>query len=214
MRGDECWRKLTCLDHHHETQPMPGPLSWFFHHLPPPLHRVEVAANHVTQLVVPLPAVHAATRRDGRRGTDDPDPAVAGAVGNFSWLNWITIVLALSVVPAPGRSAVVSAAPLWYEVVVLAVAALLVFLSHRPVRQYALPPPGDEPPFDSLHLVNTYGAFGTVSRVPLRGGDRGHRRRGGPGGRGTGGSTSSRASPVIRGAGRVSSRRIICGWTG
>ena len=36
MRGDACWRKLTCLDYHHETQPMPGPLSWFFHHLPQP----------------------------------------------------------------------------------------------------------------------------------------------------------------------------------
>lgn len=33
---------------------MPGPLSWFFHHLPKPLHRVEVAVNHVTQLVVPF----------------------------------------------------------------------------------------------------------------------------------------------------------------
>ncbi len=34
IRGDRCWRDLTCLCHHHETQPMPGPLSWFFHHLP------------------------------------------------------------------------------------------------------------------------------------------------------------------------------------
>src|SRR5512135_26893 len=39
LRGDRCWRDLTCLDYHHETQPMPGPLSWFFHHLPDPLHR-------------------------------------------------------------------------------------------------------------------------------------------------------------------------------
>ncbi|MEU3506073.1 lipase maturation factor family protein, partial [Streptomyces hundungensis] len=31
MRGDACWRDLTCLYYHHETQPMPGPLSWFFH---------------------------------------------------------------------------------------------------------------------------------------------------------------------------------------
>ena len=34
MRGDPCWRDLTCLDYHHETQPMPNPLSWCFHHLP------------------------------------------------------------------------------------------------------------------------------------------------------------------------------------
>ncbi|MGH3970165.1 MAG: lipase maturation factor family protein, partial [Mycobacterium sp.] len=54
LRGDHCWRDLTCLYYHHETQPMPGPLSWFFHHLPKPLHRVEVAGNHFAQLVVPF----------------------------------------------------------------------------------------------------------------------------------------------------------------
>ncbi len=55
MRGDACWWKLTCPDCHHETQPMPGPLSWFFHHPPRPVHRVDVAANHITQLLVPFP---------------------------------------------------------------------------------------------------------------------------------------------------------------
>lgn len=54
LRGDRCWRDLTCLYYHHETQPMPGPLSWYFHHLPKLFHRVEVAANHVTQLLVPV----------------------------------------------------------------------------------------------------------------------------------------------------------------
>jgi hypothetical protein len=34
LRGDPCWRDLTCLDYHHETQPLPNPLSWYFHHLP------------------------------------------------------------------------------------------------------------------------------------------------------------------------------------
>ncbi len=33
MRGDACWRDLTCLQYHYETQPMPNPLSWFFHQL-------------------------------------------------------------------------------------------------------------------------------------------------------------------------------------
>src|SRR5699024_768200 len=54
IRGDAVWRDLTALYYHHETQPMPGPLSWFFHHLPRPLHEVEVAANHVVQLGVPF----------------------------------------------------------------------------------------------------------------------------------------------------------------
>ncbi|MBV9441106.1 MAG: lipase maturation factor family protein, partial [Acidobacteriaceae bacterium] len=31
LRGDECWRNLTCLKYYYETQPMPNPLSWFAH---------------------------------------------------------------------------------------------------------------------------------------------------------------------------------------
>ena len=98
LRGDRCWRDLTCLYYHHETQPMPGPLSWFFHHLPKPLHRIEVAGNHFAQLVVPF-------------GLFAPQPvaSVAAAIiivtqlwlvtsGNFAWLNWVTIVLAFSAI--------------------------------------------------------------------------------------------------------------------
>src|SRR5438067_1329060 len=54
LRGDTCWRDLTCLYFHHETQPLPSATSWWFHRLPRSLHRIEVAANHVTQLVVPF----------------------------------------------------------------------------------------------------------------------------------------------------------------
>jgi hypothetical protein len=54
LRGDPCWRDLTCLYYHHETQPMPSPLSWLFHRLPRPLHRIEVAGNHLAQLVMPF----------------------------------------------------------------------------------------------------------------------------------------------------------------
>ncbi|MEU0580081.1 lipase maturation factor family protein [Streptomyces griseoincarnatus] len=165
MRGDECWRRLTCLDHHHETQPMPGPLSWFFHHLPKPLHRVETAANHVTQLVVPFLLFA-------------PQPVASAAAalmivtqlwlvlsGNFAWLNWITVVLALPAVAWPSDPPPVGDAPLWYVVVVLAVSALLLALSHAPVRNMLSRRQVMNRSFDPLHLVNTYGAFGTVSRV-------------------------------------------------
>ncbi|WP_225826593.1 lipase maturation factor family protein [Streptomyces naphthomycinicus] len=165
LRGDACWRKLTCLYYHHETQPMPGPLSWFFHHLPQPLHRVEVAANHVTQLVVPVLLF-----------TPQPVASAAAALmivtqlwlvlsGNFSWLNWITIVLALSALRLPTTAPSVPPAPLWYVVLVLVVAALLLFLSHRPVVNMISRRQVMNRSFDPLHLVNTYGAFGSVSRV-------------------------------------------------
>ncbi|QDQ14933.1 lipase maturation factor family protein [Streptomyces spectabilis] len=172
MRGDACWRRLTCLYFHHETQPMPGPLSWFFHRLPGPLHRVEAAANHVTQLAVPFLLF-------------TPQPVATGAgclmvvtqlwlvlSGNFSWLNWLTVVLALSAVDfrlflgtAADPPAHLAAAPLWYEVLVIAVTAALLGLSHRPARNMLSRRQVMNTSFDPLHLVNTYGAFGSVSRV-------------------------------------------------
>lgn len=173
LRGDRCWRDLTCLYYHHETQPMPGPLSWFFHHLPRPLHKVEVLANHGTQLVVPF-------------GLFLPQPvsgSCAGIMiltqlwlvisGNFAWLNWMAIMLGLSVLPDAfwgwllpiGASHPPGATPLWWVVIVCAVALVVVVLSYRPARNLLSRHQAMNASFDSLHLVNTYGAFGSISRV-------------------------------------------------
>lgn len=167
MRGDSCWRDLTCLYYHHETQPMPGPLSWFFHHLPRPLHRVEVAANHVAQLVLPVLLF-------------TPQPVAGWAAlamvatqlwlvlsGNFSWLNWLTIAPALAVAgfrwgdPPP----VPAVAPMWFQVLVYVFTALVLYLSYRPARNLLSRGQMMNTSYESLHLVNSYGAFGSITRV-------------------------------------------------
>ncbi len=167
MRGDACWRDLTCLYYHHETQPMPGPLSWFFHHLPKPVHRVEVAANHFVQLVVPVALF-----------TPQPVDSVAASLiictqlwlvlsGNFAWLNWLTIVLAASALDG----SLVATPPslpspaLWYRIVVLVVAALILALSYRPARNLLSRGQRMNTTYEPLHLVNSYGAFGSVTRI-------------------------------------------------
>jgi hypothetical protein len=172
MRGDKCWRDFTCLDYHHETQPLPGPLSWFFHHLPKPLHRVEVATNHVAQLVVPF-------------GLFAPQPVASAAAaimvvtqlwlvlsGNFAWLNWLTIILALSVIDdswaarvLPLSTPTAPPAPPWFTGLVIAVTAAVVFLSFWPVRNMASRHQRMNMSFNPFHLVNTYGAFGGIGRV-------------------------------------------------
>ncbi len=165
LRGDSCWRDLTCLKYHHETQPMPGPLSWFFHHLPGPLHRVEVAANHFAQLVVPLCLFL-------------PQP-VAGAAGwvlvatqlwlvlsgNFAWLNWVTIALAFSAIELPQDTRARPPAPLWFEVLVLGATGAVAVLSYWPARNLMSRRQVMNYSFNRLHLVNTYGAFGSVNRI-------------------------------------------------
>ncbi|OMC04966.1 hypothetical protein A5733_20690 [Mycobacterium sp. NS-7484] len=163
LRGDPCWRNLTCLYYHHETQPMPGPLSWFFHHLPKPLHRIEVAGNHFAQLVVPF-ALFA----------PQPVASMAAAIvivtqlwlvisGNFAWLNWITIVLAFSAIAVSPRQS--GPTPVWFVVVVIAFAAAVVVLSYRPARNLFSKRQRMNASYDRYHLVNSYGAFGTVGRT-------------------------------------------------
>lgn len=152
---------------------MPGPLSWFFHHLPRPLHRVECAANHVTQLVVPVLLF-----------APQPVASCAAAVivatqlwlvlsGNFAWLNWLTITLALPAVEftrftglaGPPPAAASRTGPLWYVLLGCAATALVLVLSRHPVANMVSRRQVMNRSFDSLHLVNTYGAFGTVGRI-------------------------------------------------
>lgn len=175
LRGDACWRALRCMDWHHETQPMPNPLSWFFHHLPRPIHRVEVVGNFVAQLVLPF-------------GLFLPQPIASIAAllmiltqlylivsGNYAWLNWLTIVVAGAaigdaVVPAGvlGALGLSGAAfappPVWFVVAVIALTILVAVLSFFPVRNLASPRQAMNASFEPFHLVNTYGAFGTVGR--------------------------------------------------
>ena len=170
IRGDRCWRDLTCLYYHHETQPMPGPLSWYFHHLPKPLHRAEVLGNHFAQLVVPFFLFF-----------PQPIATVAGLVilatqswllvsGNFSWLNVITMTLAVAslddatlgrILPI-ARPALV--AEEWHQWLVVAVTIVIVLLSYRPARNLLSRRQLMNSSFDPLHLVNTYGAFGSITK--------------------------------------------------
>lgn len=34
IRGDQCWRDLTCMNYHYQTQPNPNPFSIYFHNTP------------------------------------------------------------------------------------------------------------------------------------------------------------------------------------
>lgn len=172
MRGDRCWRELTCLNWHHETQPMPNPLSWWFHRLSPRLHRLETLANHVTQLVVVF-------------GLLAPQP-IAGAAalvivvtqgyllvsGNFAWLNALTLVLALALLDGRWLAAVLPvdppdqlSSPTWFAGVGIGLTVLVAVLSVAPVRNLLSPGQRMNTSFDPLRLVNSYGAFGSVTKV-------------------------------------------------
>lgn len=184
IRGGREWRDLTALTYHHETQPMPGPLSRQAHLLPRWFHKGEVLGNHVAQLVVPwfLFAPILGLWLPG------PWPTIVGAVaaliviatqlwlvltGNFAWLNWATIVLAFSAIGMPGSVAAQvgdrprspNGIPLPWVVVTGAVFVLYAVLSIPAVRNLCSRRQLMNASFNRWQLAGAYGAFGTVTKV-------------------------------------------------
>jgi len=175
IRGGREWRDLTALMYHHETQPMPNPLSRQAHLLPKWFHRGEVLGNHFAQLVVPFLLF-----------VPGPVGSIAATIviltqlwlivtGNFAWLNWITVVLAASaitdsawhwLIPAIPADLGTDAAttPIWWFAIVAAVTVLLVVLSWWPIRNLLSRRQLMNASFNRWMLVNAYGAFGTVTK--------------------------------------------------
>ncbi len=96
MRGDSSWRDLTAMDYHHQTQPMPNPLSRLAHLTPAWWHRGETLGSHVVQLIAPwllfLPQPIASFAAAAIIITQ----FALVITGNYAWLNWATILIACS----------------------------------------------------------------------------------------------------------------------
>ncbi|WP_091228783.1 lipase maturation factor family protein [Microbacterium sp. 3J1] len=184
IRGGREWRDLTALTYHHETQPMPGPLSRQAHLLPRWFHKAEVVGNHFAQLVVPFflfaPLLSL--------WVPGPVPQMIGAVaaaiviatqawlvatGNFAWLNWATIVIGFSAIGLPGIGSDVQRSdagppwpgiPLYWFVLTAAVGLLYVVLSWPALRNLFARRQLMNASFNRWQLGNAYGAFGTVTK--------------------------------------------------
>ncbi|PJJ72874.1 lipase maturation factor [Diaminobutyricimonas aerilata] len=174
MRGDRVWRDLTALYYHHETQPMPNPVSRFAHLLPKPIHRLEVVGNHIAQLVVPFLLFV-----PGWVGSIAALVVIATQLwlvisGNFAWLNVLTIVLAFAPITDSFMHAVIPAAPLdwgsgttsplWWMIVVGIVTVGILVLSWPALRNLFSRRQLMNAAFNRLNLGNAYGAFGSVTR--------------------------------------------------
>jgi hypothetical protein len=171
LRHDRCWRELTCLYYHYETQPLPNPLSWYFHRLPQWMHRFAVVFSHFVQVIVPF-------------GLFAPQPiaSIAGALiifhqlwliisGNYSWLNWLTValgILAFSdsvltlVIPVTLPQA--APRPLWFEWLLYVLGGAALLLSIKPALNLVSRDQLMNYSYNPFHLVNAYGAFGSVTR--------------------------------------------------
>ncbi|MFE6735909.1 lipase maturation factor family protein [Microbacterium sp. NPDC057650] len=175
IRGGREWRDLTALTFHHETQPMPGPLSRQAHLLPRWFHKGEVIGNHFAQLVVPF-FLFAPILSLWIPG---PAPLIVGAAaaaiviatqcwlvitGNFAWLNWATIVLAFSAIPVVERAERDETSPVYWLVITSLVGILYVIISWPAMRNLFARRQLMNASFNPWQLANAYGAFGTVTK--------------------------------------------------
>ncbi|HVU55713.1 MAG TPA: lipase maturation factor family protein [Puia sp.] len=181
LRGDEVWRNSTALYYHFETQPIPGPLSRWFHFLPRWILQLGVWYNWLAELIAPWFVFGPRTARH-----------VAGVIiiflqvilifsGNLSFLNWLTIVPALAcfddgclsgVLPKAlvrrASDAAENAEPYRpMEITAWIITVIIGFLSIQPAVNMLSSHQIMNTSFDPLNLVNTYGAFGSVGKERL-----------------------------------------------
>ena len=190
IRGDTCWRDLTCLQYHYETQPMPNALSWYFHHLPQWVLRLGVVFNHFVELIVPFGFF-------GPRYVRIAAGLITIAFqlnlifsGNLSWLNCLTIVLCFACFDDAFYNRLISlftgsgnvfgnstGGGSWFASwsvppslsgiplpVIYGLLAVVLLLSIKPTINLFSSSQMMNSSFDPFHLVNTYGAFGSITR--------------------------------------------------
>jgi hypothetical protein len=95
IRGDSCWRDLTCMQYHYQTQPVPNPLSPLFHASPERFHTFETFGNNIIELVIPWFLFLPRTFRVACGHFQIAFQIVLILSGNLSFLNWLTIAPAI-----------------------------------------------------------------------------------------------------------------------
>jgi hypothetical protein len=181
LRGDPCWTDLSCLLYHYQTQPNPGPLSPLFHAAPLWFQQLGALFNHLVEVVAPFGVFGPRIVR-----------AVSGTLiivfqvililsGNLAFLNWLTLILAFACFDdrhilrlARGRVLARLSERLALEreakpgtarqVVSAMLCAAIAVLSLNPVANLLSPRQAMNAAFEPFGIVNTYGAFGSVSR--------------------------------------------------
>jgi len=171
-RGDKCWRDLTCMYYYYETQPIPNPLSIYFHRMPKWIHHQAVYFTFFVELIVPfglfLPLGEVAVICSLVMIFFQSMILVSG---NLSWLNYISIILCLpglndkffSLIPLiPSIEAL--SPPHWHLILSFLLFAFVAIKSIYPIKNMLSSNQSMNRCYDPFHLVNTYGAFGSITK--------------------------------------------------
>lgn len=178
LRSDQIWRNGRVLYYHFETQPLPGPLSRWFHFLPQAVLKIGTWFNWLAELFAPWLLFWP---RWGRY--------IAGAIiisfqltliisGNLSFFNWLTIlpafacfddeiwakILPSQLIKRARRANQTDTPSRSFLIISWSLTVILVLLSFRPAMNLLSPQQIMNTSYEPFDLVNSYGAFGTVGK--------------------------------------------------
>ncbi|MDJ1371728.1 lipase maturation factor family protein [Gulosibacter molinativorax] len=190
MRGDASWRNLTAMYYHHQTQPMPNPVSRWAHQKPQWWHRGEALGSHIVQLGMPWLLFFPQPIASFAACAIILSQGILVVTGNYAWLNWLTIILAFSGISDsflrwvgglftggavwPGwewetigrlDAGAGMHGPAWWLILTGVVFLFLLSLSWQPLHNlFWAQRQQMNASFNRFHLVNAYGAFGSMTK--------------------------------------------------
>lgn len=171
------WPHLSAMNYFYETQPVPNPITRYLHWMPKWYHKFEVISNHFVELVAPwmLLSLAPSWRRMGAM-IQITFQIILISSGNLSFLNWLTIVPAISCLDDSVVAGLFSNR--WKDIALDALnpkmtsgsrnvisilfATWIVYLSIPVVKNLLSKRQIMNGSFGPLRLINTYGAFGVV----------------------------------------------------
>jgi hypothetical protein len=178
LRADECWKTLTCLYYHFETTPIPNPLSPWFHYLPKPVLQFGGLYTLFAQLIPPWFFFGPRMLRIIAGLLTLLMQALITASGNYSFFNWLTILPIFSLfddaflerflpqrlVERAKRAETDGKRHKWHERLAWLFFGVTLLLSIPVVRNLASEHQVMNVSFNDWNIVNSYGAFGGVTR--------------------------------------------------
>lgn len=185
IRGDQCWRDLTCMEYHYQTQPVPNPISYYLHQSPVAIHKLETLSNHFIELIAPILLIFPRKCRIIGGSIQILFQIVLIVSGNLSFLNWLTVLPSIACFDDYTLSSLFSDTKVKKVLEVeksletnrkqtlgsfvrialdCSLFVLIAVLSIPVVKNLFSSQQAMNTSFDSFRIVNTYGAFGSVTK--------------------------------------------------
>jgi uncharacterized membrane protein YphA (DoxX/SURF4 family) len=184
LSGDPAWQSLTAMQYHYETQPIPTPLAWYAHQLPPWFQKLSCLGMYVSEMVAPI-LIFA-----GRRGRIAAAFLISSLhffinlTGNYTFLSYLMIALCIPLIddgifqhllPRKLTRAILGLErtpfpPRWHRLLINSAASILLFLA---ASQFVMTVLGGKylPDFVEeamfvlapFHIVDRYGLFAVMT---------------------------------------------------